>query len=351
MIYSKLPNVVDPIVMEASSPEDQKYMRTMTKPDINQINATLVQKLYENVLKYNTCDFGDIPKSKGKIMKVVGIDDTIQCLDILMQLHTEHDIPTEDIVELKATIATMNRLSNSFEFGFSVDNDYLVITYNTIIMAIMDSTSKLIADYTTYMVTPDNVTYNSGHKRGGKNRGNVSIDIVRRFNKLAENGTLDGTVNSIVTSATKRSAGTRTDEIASTGSLTESVIGAVTVTAAVLLGLKALVNLVREAIFLFYHSRVKISDYLETQATFLEMNRLVVQSSNKNAFQQKKILKNQEKVILKLRRLSDKIKINSEDAETKAFKTAKNENAMLSLSEIEKTVTTNKLNGVSIQVI
>ena len=345
----QIPMEVDRIVMEASSKEDRTYMRSMSKHDISQINAVLVQKMYEHVLKYNKCDFGNIPKSKGHIMDVDGMDDTVQCLDILLQLHQKNNIPYQDIEAVKTAISTMNRLSNSFGYGFSTNNDYLIITYNTIVMAIMDSTSNLIADYTSYMITPDEVKY-TGISKQHKGQNLVTIDIIRRFNKLSADGVLDNTVNAIVSNTTKRSAGTRA-KVATTESLTVSaIVGAVALTAATLFGIKALIGLIREAVFMLYHSRVKFADYLETQATFLEMNRLVVENSNKPASQKEKVLQKQKKVILKLRQLSDKIKINSQDTSVKAEKTLKQENMTLTLSAMEKQMTTNNLNGDSVQI-
>ena len=60
---------VSPIVMEASTPEDRKYMEKMDKNDIHQINGTLIQGLYKTILERKDCDFGDIPSSKGDIEK------------------------------------------------------------------------------------------------------------------------------------------------------------------------------------------------------------------------------------------------------------------------------------------
>lgn len=345
----QIPMEVDRIVMEASSKEDRTYMRSMSKHDISQINAVLVQKMYEHVLKYNKCDFGNIPKSKGHIMDVDGMDDTVQCLDILLQLHQKNNISHQDIEAVKTAISTMNRLSNSFGYGFSTNNDYLIITYNTIVMAIMDSTSNLIADYMSYMITPDEVKY-TGISKQHKGQNLVTIDIIKRFNKLSADGVLDKTVNAIVSNTTKRSAGTRA-KVATTESLTVSaIVGAVALTAATLFGIKALVGLIRETVFMFYHSRVKFADYLETQAAFLEMNRLVVENSNKPASQKEKVLQKQKKVILKLRQLADKIKINSQDTSVKAEKTLKQENMTLTLSAMEKQMTTNNLNGDSVQI-
>ena len=53
-------NCVHQIVMEASTPEEQKFMRSMNKQDVQQINANLLQKLYKSALDRNICDFGEI---------------------------------------------------------------------------------------------------------------------------------------------------------------------------------------------------------------------------------------------------------------------------------------------------
>lgn len=171
---SIVPNHVDSIVMEASTSEDKRFMRNMSKDDVNQINATLVQKLYESVLKHNKCDFGDIPKSKGDVSKVVGIENCKECLVLLKELHGKHGIPTSDIDIVNTSISVLARHTRQFETGFKLNNEYLIILYNTIVMAIMDGTSMLIADYTNYMVTPNDVKYNG--VAGKMKRGTVSIE-------------------------------------------------------------------------------------------------------------------------------------------------------------------------------
>lgn len=366
---TNIPIEVDSIVMEASSFEDQSFMRKMSKHDVNQINATLVQKLYESVLQFQHCDFGDISKSKGDISKVTGIDQTMECLDDLMKIHEANGIPTQDIVEIKTMISTVTRLRRGFEFGFKTNTDYLIILYNTIVMAIMDATSMLIANYTTYMVTPNEINYSSVTAKSGKHRGTIAIDSIRRFNSMASDGSLDSIVNTIVTNVSKP-AGTRKNE--ETGA-TESLTAAAAITAAkaaplavkVLLGVAAgagvtaltifsfrkLTIALRELVYYYYCSKVKLSDFLETQAAFLESNRLVVQSSNRPASQKMSILQKQEKVILKLRRLADKIKINAEDAEEKSKKKLAKDNSAFTLSEMEKQAASNALNGSSIQII
>lgn len=344
-----VPIQVDSIVMEASTSEDRKFMRNMKKEDVNQINATLVQKLYESVLKHNKCDFGDIPKSKGDITKVKGIETCIESLDTLKELHQTNGIPVEDIDTVKNSISIVSKFKRQFETGFKLNNEYLIILYNTIVMAIMDGTSMLIADYTNYMITPDNVEY-SGVSGRNKKRGTISIESLKRFNSMDASGSLSSTINTLVSEATKSSAGTRRNTGVSESAAVLGSIGVITAVA--FLSVKAVITLVRELIFYFYHLRVTLADYLEVQATFLEMNRLAIENSNRPASQKKDIIKKQEKVILKLRRVSDKLKIKSEDVTVLSKKSLNEDNSTLSLSSIEKQMTEDKLNGVNtIQII
>lgn len=343
-----VPIHVDSIVMEASTSEDKQFMRNMSKEDVNQINATLVQKLYESVLKHNKCDFGDIPKSKGDISKVEGIETCKECLALLKELHGKHGIPTTDIDTVDTSISVLLRHKRQFETGFKLNNEYLIILYNTIVMAIMDGTSMLIADYTNYMVTPNDVEYN-GVAGKNKKRGAVSIESLSKFNSLDASGSLDSTINAILSGLTKSSAGTRgkakVTESVSASALLFGSIGAITAVA--LISVKAIVTLLRELIFYFYHLKVSLADYLDTQAAFLEMNRLAIENSNRPASQKKEIIKKQEKVILKLRRASDKLKIKSEDVTVLAKKELEKENSTLSLSSIEKQMTEDKMNGIN----
>lgn len=344
-----VPIQVDSIVMEASTSEDRKFMRNMKKEDVNQINAILVQKLYESVLKHNNCDFGDIPKSKGDITKVKGIETCIESLDTLKELHQTNGIPVEDIDTVKNSISIVSKFKRQFETGFKLNNEYLIILYNTIVMAIMDGTSMLIADYTNYMITPDNVEY-SGVSGRNKKRGTISIESLKRFNSMDTSGSLSSTINTLVSEATKSSAGTRRNTGVSESAAVLGSIGVITAVA--FLSVKAVITLVRELIFYFYHLRVTLADYLEVQATFLEMNRLAIENSNRPASQKKDIIKKQEKVILKLRRVSDKLKIKAEDVTVLSKKSLNEDNSTLSLSSIEKQMTEDKLNGVNtIQII
>lgn len=326
---------VNSIVMEASTSEDRKYMRNMSKDEIHQINGKLVQDLYASILEHNTYDFGDIPNSKGDIEKVKYYASTVQCLDKLEALMKENNIQEPAISEIRMAISNVKSLKSKFEYAFKTNNDYVIIMYNTTVMAIIDATSMLIAEYVNYIVGANQEKFKPTG-RFDKSRGIVCLEQLKRFNTLTKNGTISEALTALESNGRRNFIGTG-----------EGIVVAGTV----VLVLLSIVPITRELIYFFYNVRLKISDYLEIQSSFLEMNELAIENSKRPAAKKKEIIRKQEKVILKLRRLSDKLKINNEDIGDVAKKQLANDNSVYDLSHIEKQITADKMNGSSIQFI
>lgn len=328
------PVAVSPIVMEASTQEDKKYMRAMDKNDIHQINGTLIQGLYGTILERKDCDFGDIPDSKGDITKVKYMKSTSESLEILNELMVKNGIPTNEVDIINEAIANLKRFKPSFENAFAIKQNYLILAYNTFIMAVIDSTSMLIAKYMDYLLGPEQSRYDSMKSHPDKGRGIISLDTLKRFNDEVKMGHFEATCDYLLKAQRSNFTGTGV------------VIAGATITALI-----SIIPLTRELIYFYYRSRVKLSDYMNQQADFLELNELGVKASGKSAQEQKKILKEQGKIILKLRKNADKLKINNEDIGDLAKKQLADDNRGFSLKNIEKTMYTNKMDGVGLSIV
>ena len=325
---------VSPIVMEASTPEDRKYMEKMSKDDVHQINGTLIQGLYRTILERKDCDFWDIPSSKGDIEKCKYYKSTAECLDILSELMLKNEIPTTDVDIIKEAIGNVKRYKSTFQSAFDLKQDYLILVYNTIVMAIIDGTSMVIAEYMNYLVGPEQSRYDSVRSRNDKSRGRISLDNLQRFNNEVKVGHFDTMTNYMLDSQRKNFAGT-----------------GIVIAGVVIVAICSIVPITRELIYFYYSSRVKLSDYLSLQADFLELNKLGIQASNKSAQQKKEIIKKQEKIILRCRRTADKLKINDEDIGALAKKKVENDNKQFSLKNIEKQMFTNKMDGAGFNIV
>jgi hypothetical protein len=325
---------VSPIVMEASSSNDQKYMQGMNKDDIHQINGTLIQNLYKTILERKDCDFGDIPNSKGDITKCKYYASTVESLNVLSELMVKNEIPTKDVDVVKESIDNIKKFKPTFEDAFRLKQDYLILFYNTIVMAVIDATSMLIADYMNYLVGPEQSRYDTVKSRSDKGRGRISLENLQRFNGEVKVGHFETMANYLFDAQRKNFTGT-----------------GIVITGVVITALVSVIPITRELIYFYYRTRVRLADYLDMQADFLELNRLGVEASSKSAAQKKDILKKQEKIILKCRRRADKLKINDEDIGALAKKQVADDNKGFSLQNIEKQMFSNKMDGAGFTIV
>lgn len=324
--------MIHPIVMEASDAEDKKYMRSMDKQDIKQINANLLQRLYESTLKRKgSCDFGDIPNSEGDIEKLKCYNPTIECMTLLEELLKKNRIEEPAMGEVRLAISNLIMLKPYFMDGFKLKQEYVIVVYNTTVMAVIDAVAMLIAEYMNYMVGPTKEPFKLTGKTD-KSRGIISINSLKTFNNLVKDNTLQNTLLNVLNPNRNNLTGAAVPFV---------IVG----------GLTTIIYFTRQLIFYFYQSRVRMTEYLEMESSFLEANRLSVEASKLPPDKKQKVLVKQDKVILKMRRMADRLKINMEDAGSAAKATEKKENSGWDLKTIEKDMANKKMNGQTINII
>ena len=321
MIYVGVPA----IVYEASDANDKAYLHSMNKQDLAQVNANLMQRLYKSMVEFNTTDFGEIPDSMGDIEKLKCYKTTVECLDVVESLMKQNHIKEPALDDTRMAISNIIRLKPHFTNAFKLKQDYIMVVYNTCVMAVLDATRLLITEFVNYMTGPNTASFKLTG-RSDKSRGLRSIECLRTFNKLVKDNTVNDTLVGLNSSASNLSGGL---------AIPFAVIG----------GLVALLTLSRQLILFFYQARVSVSDYLEMEAMFLEANKLSVEASKLPPEKRKIVLLKQEKVILKLRHLADDLKIKTEDADVASKNMEKKQNSSWSLKEIERDIADQKLNG------
>lgn len=326
---------VNQVIMEASTSQEKAYIAKMPKEDIHQLNGAAVQRLYQTTLDRKACDFGDIPDSKGDIDKVKYMKSTKECLQVLDELFTMNHIPKDDLTTINSAISNIESRKLSFEYGFKASQDFSIILYNTVVMAIIDGTSMLVASYMDYIVGPTDTGYVQNRKFD-KQRGSVVMQNLEHFNKSCANGDVDQVLRYVGQEAKENFTGT----------------GAILVGAAVVVALSAVVPISRQLIYWFYRGTNSLSEYMAVQAQFLEMHRLAVENSKAHTPKEKQnIIKRQERVILQLRRAADKLAIKNEERSDFVKKELKKDSSLFSLREMESHLAKQKLDGTGFQVI
>ena len=101
----------------------------------------------------------------------------------------------------------------------------------------------------------------------------------------------------------------------------------------------AFIPIIRELVFYFYYTRMKISDYLDQLSMYIKINEVEVRNNPKfDEAKKKDIIEKQNKWIERLDSLSDKIRVNQSRGEKEAKEQIKEENAKITVRKVKDDV-------------
>lgn len=306
---------------------ERSQIYSLTEADMGNINNNMISKLYKSIVDKAHIDFDDIPKSKGNITKYTGYVSMVESLQLLHKLMemNQMKVPEIDIIEKAINNITANR--ESFETGFKLGNEFIMLQYNVLVTACVESTSVLISSYVDFVKKIDKIDFVIINSK--INSGSIAIDNLDKFNKTVANGDF-GKVIRTMTHIVKESF------IATAIAIPIAVVGVLTTS----------IYIVRELIFKYYEKKSSISNWLEVQASFLEINRFSVEANEMIPPSKKEeILRKQEMISKKFRTLADKLKVNSAMSDSKAKDSLKKENSGWKLNDIKTDSVSSDMTG------
>lgn len=299
-------------ILRQNTPFSQKRELDMlletAKP---QVHSSLLGTLYKQINTVRKIDFADIDKSKGAYSKL-SFYKTLE--DAHKYLEKEADETSMKVV----TTAKKNLISMEKIFGdaYKIGADLAVLTYQTMVMAILDATSVIITKTATSVVkTKDKCSQ-------------LSLNVLKKFNEAVKSGKMR-------TALTKVNENYLITSGAATVTKEEVMATALTVTAGAIIAL-AFIPLIRELIFYFYHVRMRIAEYLDQLVMYIKINEVEVKNnSNFDAAKKKDIIEKQEAWIAKLDQISDKIRVSQSMGEKTAKEDIKKGNQELTLKNVK----------------
>lgn len=307
----------DPILESfvAKDNRDVLALRKLSEDERVEMSKGLVESVYKATAERAMgLDYDDVAQSEGDITKIQDYATLKASIDLLQGMQSNLKEKIQDLDTVVSAHQNLMNNAGNFEQGFRVGNTGVILLYNNMAMSLVCSVSFLISTTVDYVKEP--VGDYSAHFRtnASSHRGfpTVMLDSLAKFNTLAVNGDL---AKFFEVSFSKRA-------------LVGSTVG---VSAAVLIGVGvafSIVPLIREAVYQFYHTRVKFSDHLRLQASFLEMNRAKL-GSNKDM---KKTAQKQETVMKNLQTLADKIDVDQKNSTKRAENDIKRENNTISMN-------------------
>ncbi len=305
-------------------------IQTILEDANSPITAKYKEKLYKSVLDKGHIDFGAIPTSKGNIREYTGYHKMVETLHVIINLGTVEKSNVVKYAEIVLeAIKNIESLSTVFEKGFTAKNEYVMLEYNTYVYTCVEATTTLIYEFVDYVKRPDMTTYQITLK-DTKLRANLFyFEQLNSFNNVNRNmhinyrKMLEGMINQ----GRNNFGGVE-------------ILGIAAVSMVAL----AIVPITRNLIYHFYNLRANLSNELEIQANFLEMNKTCVESNE--AFtedKKKKILAKQENLRKKLLKLSDILRVKEAKAKKDSKRDIEKDNALLTVNDLRNDVSNSPL--------
>ena len=334
--YFKNPKIMEKFseYMDITDKDTRKFLITMTEAEQNSALLSLTSKLYDNIVsKVDDIDYRDIPNTKGDITKLPNYDKLRECIDLLRDILKEYKQDTSPIDEISVALSNVIARKDLFNRAFRLDVELPIIMYNNLVLAIIDAVSFMIATSIEFIKVPnqdsfqivlDKVAYT-------KTKNNMLYHNLKNINKLCAKGDFDKALNHIIktkTNGTAHEAGVLGAAVAIGGTKAFGIgvaIGAVL----------ALIPILRSLIFLFYHARMRLSEFFDIQADLLQMNAYNLQNSEDMMEERKeKVVSKQLKIVEWFRKAANRLSFTNKKAEVETTKEINSNNNKLTINDI-----------------
>lgn len=292
----------------AESMEDIKTIKALNEAETIKTSKYVLDNMITFVMKKTTAlDYDAIEMTKGNIKKLPEYETLRGTIKALQSMKRDLNIKCTDCDEVENALNNVESLTGNFEVGFRTNNATIKLLYNNIVVAIICSTSFLIATHVEFIKTPS-LDYKAVFKKAhtmSNGYNNLFLKNLAQFNRKCASGEIQ---KFITLSMDKRSF----------MGVSLAVAGSV-----VLVGISC-IPLIREIIYQYYNLRVSLSDYLRVQADFLAINQNNLLPGSKEA-------KKQQEMINRLLKWSDKVDVDLKVSTKKAVGEIVEENKTLSL--------------------
>lgn len=332
MVFNPYFEAVQILMDESDKPTRFKEIQAILEDANSPVTQKFQEKLFQSVIEKGHIDFGDISKSSGDIRSYVGYKNMVDTLMVLSQLATEeksHDL-LKYVKDIQNTISNIETLTQTYKKGFSVKSDYVMLEYNTMVYTCVEATSTLLYEYVEYVKRPDMVTFKIALKNTKMRANLFYFEQLAKYNNVADKMGIDHR-KMLETMCNKGRQGFTGVQIA---------LGY----AAVSIGLMVLIPLIRGLIYVINKTRGNLSEALEMQATFLEMNKSCVEANDSLTIDKKKdILAKQENLRKKFLKYADKLRVKTAKSINDSKRELSEKNKMLTIDGLKDEISNSPL--------
>lgn len=298
--------------------ETRKILVTINEADQNQVMGNLAAKLYDAIVKKVTdIDFGQIPASRGDITKIPNYLDMVSCLTTIrdMMVESKQSTGSADIIFL--AIENMKKYQKIWEKGYVLENEMVIVFYNTIALSIVSAISLLTSATVEFVKNPqsDVIDIELAKVANHKTKDNLLFKNLDKFNKACRKGDIEKIFNDVL----------RAQRQLKEGTIIKESISAILFTGAMVLGLlSTVIPILHQLTNALYCLRQNVAEYLAGEADVIRLNAEKVQYNRaKTPEQKKKIIARQHKIADHFKKWANKLMIKANKADVEAQKQIK----------------------------
>ena len=160
----------------------------------------IVSNLYLHI-KNNVSgiDFGTIPKSRGVVTRIDNYANVLDCINSVHELVYSYKEKTDIPDALSTALANIQQRERTFTKAFALNIEFPIMIYNMTVLAVVQSTSLLLSSTVEYVKNGHDSFSVSFDKVGyTKSRDHVLYQYITQFNRNCDNGVLDKLMNDCI---------------------------------------------------------------------------------------------------------------------------------------------------------
>lgn len=307
----------------------RKAVKVMNEAEQNSVLTALTSKLYDNIVsKVDDIDYGEIPSTKGDITKLSNYSRLVECVELLKKILKEFRQDTKPIDEIEVAISNISTHKDTFMKAYKFNCELPIIMYNNAVLSVITAVSYMIATSIEFMKTPnqDNFQITLDKVAYAKTKSNILYNNLKKFNSSVKSGEFDKAMNHILQNRIKR-----LDEAAAAITAFAAIGGVVGVIAII----THIIPILREMVFFFYYTRMRVSDFFDIQADLLQMNAYNLENNDtKSEDEKERIVSKQLKIVELFRKAANKISFTGKKAEVDSTKEITASSKKMKLNDI-----------------
>ena len=285
-------HIISETILDKKPINFKRKFHNLQESDKEKLSVDLINSVVDSIKeKSNNIKMKEIEKTKGDVSKLNNFEDVKDSVRFLTKLYNIEDSAPDIIPNLNQALINLDKYKREFMEAYRQDNFLLKTYYESVVFSLLFSITYLVTNAIKYKQDPaGNLIMSFEEDLDKGTETNYTFNSIRKFNKYIDDGKFDKFANKSLNNEDFFSMGAGLSLIVLTFFFVWTI---------------------RQVIYFIYFSRAKISDYLNSIATYVELNKESIKN-NDDAKEK------QEELANKIKDVADKIDVQKRKGNSEA---------------------------------